>query len=62
MRRMIGMERKGCESIIHEHDRDLWVTMLGWVYVPDSDRGDFKRRRVVDTSGWYHGVKFYRFR
>ena len=48
---MIDMERKGCESIIHEHDRDLWVTMLGWVYVPDSDRGDFKRRRAVDTSG-----------
>ena len=24
------------------------VTMVGWAYVPDSDWGDFKRRRAVD--------------
>ena len=35
MGRLIDMERKGCESIIH--DRDLWVTMVGWVGVPVSD-------------------------
>ena len=47
------MERKGCESIIHDHDRQLWVTMLvGWVDVPYSDWGDFKRRRAVDISSF----------
>ena len=25
---LIDMEQKGCESTIH--DRDLWVTMMGW--------------------------------
>ena len=28
------------------------VTILGWADVPDSDRGDFRRRRVVDISSW----------
>ena len=47
---------KWCESIVHDHDCDLWVTMAGWlcdyvtmagwVYVRDSDRGHFKRSRV----------------
>ena len=34
---------------------DLWVTMVEWVYVLDSDWGDFKRRRVVDISSlsWF---------
>ena len=31
---MIDTERKGCELIIHDHDRDLRVTMLVWVDVP----------------------------
>ena len=26
------------------------VTMVGWADVPDSDRGDFRRRRAVDIS------------
>ena len=26
------------------------VTMLGWADVPDSDWGDFRRRRAVDIS------------
>ena len=34
---LIDMEWKGCESIIHDHDCDLWVTMVGWVDVLDSD-------------------------
>ena len=34
---LIDMERKGCESIIHDHDCDLRVTMVGWVDVPYSD-------------------------
>ena len=32
-------------------------TMVGWADVPDSDRGDFRRRRAVDISSftvsWY---------
>ena len=45
---LIDMERKGYESIIHDHDHDLWVTMVGWVDVSYSDWGDFRRRRAVD--------------
>ena len=30
---LIDMEQKGCDLIIHDHDHDLWVTMLGgWLY------------------------------
>ena len=46
------MEWKGCESIIHDHDCDLWVTMVGWVDVPYSDWGDFRRRRAADISSY----------
>ena len=49
---VIDMDRKGCESIIHDHDCDLWVTMVGWVDVPYSDWGDFKRRRAFDISSF----------
>ena len=34
---LIDMEWKGYESIIHDHDCDLWVTMVGRVDVPYSD-------------------------
>ena len=47
---LIDMEWKGCESIIHDHDSNLWVTTMGWVGVPDSDWGDLRRRRTVDIS------------
>ena len=49
---LIDMDRKGCELIIHDHDRDLWVTLVGWVDVPYSDWGDFRRRRAVDISSF----------
>ena len=49
---LIDMERKGCELIIHDHGRDFWVTLVGWVDVPYSDWGDFRRRRVVDLSSF----------
>ena len=52
MRRLIDMDRKGCESIIHDHDCDLWVTMVGWVDAPYSDWGDFRRWRAVDISSF----------
>ena len=56
---LIDMERKGCESIIHDHD--LWLTMVGWVDVPYSDWGDFGRRRAVDISSYarIHTVEHY---
>ena len=28
------------------------VTMVGWADVPDSDRGDFRRRRAVNISSF----------
>ena len=40
------------------------VTMVGWMDVPDSDRGDFRRRRAVDISSYvmlYH-IILYRYR
>ena len=30
-------QRKGCESIIHDNHRDLWVTMVEWVDLVDND-------------------------
>ena len=50
---LIDMERKGCELFIHDHDRDLWVTLVGWVDVPYSDWCDFRRRRAVNISSWW---------
>ena len=47
---LIDMGLKGCESIIHHHGCDPWVTMVRWVDVPHSDWGDFGRRRAVDIS------------
>ena len=35
---LIDLVQKVCESIIHDHDCDLWVTILGRVDVPDSER------------------------
>ena len=54
---LIDMERKGCESIIHDHDCDLWVTMVGWWDVPYSDWGDFRRRRAIDISSLYRKLE-----
>ena len=49
MGRPIDNELKGCESSIHDHDIDLCDH--GWVGdVLNSDRGDFRRRRVVNIS------------
>ena len=50
MRGLIDVEQNGCEVINYDHDCDLWVTIVGWVDVPDSDWGDFRRRRAIDTS------------
>ena len=48
----IDIEQKGCESTIHDHEHDLCVTMVGWVDVPDSDRGDFRCQCAVDISSF----------
>ena len=53
---LIDMEGKGCESIFRDHECDLWVTMVGWVDVPDSDWGDFRRRRAVDISSLFNSL------
>ena len=44
MGRLINMERNGFELIIHDHDCHICVTMIGWVDVPDRDRGDITCR------------------
>ena len=48
---LIDMEWKGCESSMHGHDIDLYVTMVEWVDVPDSDQGNFRRRHAINISG-----------
>ena len=47
---LIDMEQKGCESIIRDHDRDIWVTIVGWVDVAYSEWGDLRHRRAIDIS------------
>ena len=37
-------------TVTYENPPHLWVTMVGWVHVPDSDWGDFRCRRAVDKS------------
>ena len=51
----VDMEWKGYKSFVRDHDIDFCVTMVGCVDVPDSDPGDFRRRRAVDISSWTLG-------
>ena len=50
----IDVKQKGRESAIyhHDHDHDLVVTKLRCKDLPDSDRGDFRCRRAVDSSSF----------
>ena len=48
------MEPNWCELSIHNHNIDFIVTMVGSMDAPDSDRGDFRRRRAVDTSSYIY--------
>ena len=41
-----------CESSIHDHDIDFSVTMVGWMDVPDSNWGDFRRRHATYISSY----------
>ena len=45
MEGLFDMERNGYKSIIHDHDRDPWMTTL-WMF---ECAINFKCRRVVDT-------------
>ena len=53
---LIDMDWKGYESIIHDHNHDLWVTMVGLVGVQDRDWGDFRCRRASDISSSSHNL------
>ena len=37
-------------GVIHDHDRDLFVTKMRCKELPDCDQGDFRCRRAVDSS------------
>ena len=43
------MERKGRESIIHDHGRNPSLTKVS------CDWDDFRERHAVDTSNWIRG-------
>ena len=45
----IEIEQKGCDSVIHDHDRDLLVTKERRKYPTDSDGGVFRCRYPVDS-------------
>ena len=47
---LFDIERKGCKLINNDHVRNLCVTMVGLMDVPDSGQGDYRRRRAFDTS------------
>ena len=59
MRGLIDRERKECESITQYHECEIWSTMVGWMDVPCSDWGDFRRRRAVEISSYYRYCHFY---
>ena len=45
----------GIRLIMNEKDVShpwYWLVWPWWADVPDSDRGDFRRRRAVDISSW----------
>ena len=40
-------------GVIHDHDRDLFVTKMRCKELPDSNQGDFRCWRAIDSSCWY---------
>ena len=52
MRAPILIEQDECESVIHDHDCDFLVTKVRGKDIPDSDLGDFRCRRDVDSSSY----------
>ena len=43
-------ETNGHGSIIHDHDRDIWLTTMGWGDVLDSDPSDLRCQYAIYTS------------
>ena len=50
----IDIEQKGCESVIHDYDHDLFVTKVRCKEFPDSGRGDIRCRHAIDYSSCLH--------
>ena len=48
----IDIEQQGWVSVIHGHGRDLLMTKVMCTDLPNSDRGYFRCRRVVDSSSY----------
>ena len=46
----VNIEGKGYESIIYDREMDLCVTILRWMDVRDSDRGDINCPCAVNES------------
>ena len=59
--RPIDMEWNGHESIIHDHYRDICVTLVRWVGVPDCDWCDFRHQCALDTSTCINVQERYTF-
>ena len=59
MGRLIDIECKGCELIIHANEHNFCVTMIGWVDVQDSDQGDFRHWYAVDISSCIKNTKHH---
>ena len=57
----IYVEPNGYEWIIHGSDCDVFVNMVGWVHVPDSDRGYFRRQYAVDTPSYVIVAKLFQY-
>ena len=59
--RPIDMEWNRHESIIHDHYRDICVTLVRWVGVPDCDWCDFRHQCALDTSTCINVQERYTF-
>ena len=53
MGRPIDIEQRGWKSVIHDHDCEHLVTKVWCKDLPDSDRGDFRCQRAVDSFSFY---------
>ena len=48
----IDIVQRGLELVIHDHDCDHLVTKVRFKDIPDSDQGDFRCQRAVDSSSF----------
>ena len=54
----VNIEGKGYESIIYDREMDLCVTILRWMDVRDSDRGDINCPCAVNESNLPSNLKY----